>query len=116
MLNATLYPISEAPRDGTEILVPDGEYTIAMHCVNDVWMDAYETHTYEEPEVWAHLPGTVPVWKPIETAPKDGTKILFRYKDSDNPEVAHWDQRDDWWTDNPGMNILYGDEWTEIPS
>jgi hypothetical protein len=36
-------------------------------------------------------------WQPIETAPKDGTRIAFKNEQSGLEDIGHWDS----WTDMP---------------
>ena len=45
-------------------------------------------------------------WQPIETAPKDGTYVLFAGRNFDGGmAVVHWDDGLDWWTLDDGKNF-----------
>ena len=46
-------------------------------------------------------------WKPIDTAPKDGTKILMF--DGETMQIVDWDKLDYWGTSDCGSG--WRDEW-----
>jgi hypothetical protein len=68
----------------------------------------------------------VPEWRPISTAPKDGTRVLLWSPDAtiDNPYIGHWVDREDypdggaWWEkdDNDGFCADADPSyWTALP-
>lgn len=56
-------------------------------------------------------------WKPIETAPKDGTTILAWGRYSDMPFTVRWKEKD-WQPVWDGWPVIQsaGDSWTEYHS
>lgn len=56
-------------------------------------------------------------WQPIETAPRDGTRVLvYRQGYADPQSVAYWSR--DWceWT-VPGGSCIYGvTDWQPLPN
>jgi len=57
-------------------------------------------------------------WKPIETAPRDGTRIIVR-RDIDYAErhaICWWSNVYKWWCPVWGSGVFAGaTEWMEIP-
>lgn len=60
-------------------------------------------------------------WKPIETAPKDGTRVLLGRADEGWTTVGSFDdERDEWWESNTNWDDfngapIYPTHWQPLP-
>lgn len=53
-------------------------------------------------------------WQPIETAPRDGTRVLLVSHDNEHVRIGSWDRRR-WIDDGEGLEIDHVYLWQPIP-
>ena len=52
-------------------------------------------------------------WLPIESAPRDGTKIMITHHTWPAPEIARFEKPQ--WVTNSGETLLYPSHWMPLP-
>lgn len=87
----------------SEPTIPDAAIEAGAHAMAEsVALDPTELGAFDLARVCleAAAPFIVPQWRPIETAPDDGTRILMWWRGCSSPSVGAWEV-DDGFDDHP---------------